>query len=68
MSEVTQAPEAEVKAPKKKADKSVRVVANVTLFEPFLNIRLPAGVEVEVPRLTNWIECQVEAGLATIVE
>jgi len=47
----------------RKEDPTVAVIAQVDLFEPGFRIRLPKGVRVELPRMTNWMQCQIDAKL-----
>ncbi len=53
--------EAEAKAEETKG--KVAVVAKSKLYDPHAKTHFPAEVPVVVPEMTDWIKCQIEAGL-----
>lgn len=46
---------------------SVTVVTTCNLLEPYLLVRFPAATPVEVEKVTNWMQCQIDAGLMKVV-
>lgn len=60
--------EAPVKKVSKPVDTRAKLKANVPLFEPFLNIRFNPNAVVEVAEITNWMQCQIDAGLLNVVK
>lgn len=51
----------------KPSAKLLQVITEVDLYEPFINLRMKAGVPTEIPRVTGWIQAQIDAGLAKLV-
>lgn len=48
--------------------KELIVVTTCDLYEPYLNIRFPQGVLTPVEEITNWMQCQIDAGLMSVKE
>jgi len=63
--ETTQAP---AKAPIKPAPapKTFLVITTCNLYEPYEEIRFTAEQETKVYNITNWMQCQIDAGLMRI--
>lgn len=46
-----------------KAPVAVAVIALADLYEPTYKKRIPRGVRMEFPAITNWMQCQIDAKL-----
>jgi hypothetical protein len=44
-----------------------QVVTVCDLYDSFLQIRFKSGVPTEVPRVSGWLQAQIDANLASLV-